>query len=279
MIRIQVGDSGPRVVLVQIALSTRPPQARLRVDGRFGPVTQNAVKALQHSLTRAQTGVVEGPEWQAMMSTMPFSTFDHADLDDAVVAVAQGNLAQNLQQGHQYGLVAASELARAGQPASSLGVGSSNAVGILVNRIVGAGAARKIGLLRIFGHGGSGLQMVAAGRGLGRAGGAAEHQAALTPTVTRRMRNELSRAAQAFAPYGSAELHGCNVGSGSVGPVLLRDLAEEWRVPVTAGVGTQLTGQGRTFRFEGATITAYPGHGSLHAWAERAAAACAYSSA
>lgn len=212
-----------------------------------------------------------------MMNAMPFSTFDHADLDDAVVALSQGNLLQNLQQGHQYGMVAASELARAGQPVSSLGVGSSNAVGVLVSRIVSAGAARKIGLLRIFGHGGRGLQMVAAGRG-GMPGGAAEHQAALTPTVTRRMRSELCRAAVAFQPYGSAELHGCNVGSGSVGQLLLRDLAQEWGVPVTAGVGKQFVGRGRTFRFEGPTITVYPGNGSLHAWAERAAAACAYSS-
>lgn len=36
MVNIKFGDTGPRVVLIQIALSTRPPQTLLRVDGSFG---------------------------------------------------------------------------------------------------------------------------------------------------------------------------------------------------------------------------------------------------
>jgi peptidoglycan hydrolase-like protein with peptidoglycan-binding domain len=83
MVRIQFGDNGPKVVLVQIALTTRPSKARIRVDGHFGPSTQDAVKALQRTLHRPESGIVELEEWRAMMSAMPFATFDHADVDDA----------------------------------------------------------------------------------------------------------------------------------------------------------------------------------------------------
>ena len=277
MVQIQFGDSGPKVALVQIALSTRPPQSRLNVDGDFGGRTRDAVKALQRSLTIPETGRVEAEEWRAMMAAMPFATFDHADVDDAVVALTQGNFAESLRAGHQFGVIALGDMARAGHPVSSTGIGSSTGVGMLVGRIVSAGASNRIGLLRIFGHGNRGMQMVTAGVG-GMPGGAAAHGAALTPSVTRRMRGELTRAASAFRPYGSAELHGCHVGQGDEGGLLLRDLAAVWGVPVTAAVQLQRVGRGRTFRFEGPTITAYPGRVTLRAWAERVATECAYSS-
>ena len=276
MVQIYFGDSGPKVVLVQIALSTRPPQSRLRVDGDFGSRTLDAVKALQRSLHSSPTGRVEIEEWRAMMTAMPFATFDHADVDDAVVALTRGNFPQSLREGHQFGVIALGDMARAGNPVSSTGIGMSNGVGLLVSRIVSAGATNKIGLLRLFGHGNRGMQMVSAGTG-GMPGGAAAHGAALTPSVTRRMRSELFRAALAFRPYGSAELHGCHVGQGDEGKLLLRDLAAAWGVPVTAAVQLQRVGRGRSFRFEGPTITAYPGRVTLRAWAERVAAASAYS--
>lgn len=275
MIRIQLGDTGPRVVLLQIALSTTPPQTSLRVDGVFGEGTRQAVKNLQRMLTRQQTGIVEGTEWQHLMRAMPFSTFDHADVDDFITAFESNTIERSLREGHQYGMVAAGELARAGAPVASVGVGTSNAVGILVERIIRAGSGTKIGLMRIFGHGARGLQMIAAGRGV--AGGASDAGAALSPTVTRRMRSNLVRCAPAFRPYGSVELHGCKVADGDAGRLLLRDLADEWQVPVTAGIRQQHVGSGQTFRFEGPTRTEYPGRVSLRQWAERVASLSAFS--
>jgi peptidoglycan hydrolase-like protein with peptidoglycan-binding domain len=278
MVRIQFRDQGPRVVLIQIALSTRPPQARLRIDGDFGERTKAAVKLLQSSLRRPQTGIVEGPEWQAMMSSMPFQTFDHADVDDAITALQAGNFDQNLKEGHQYGIVALAELQRAGAQAASIGVGASNGVGQMVSRAIQAGQSTKLGLLRVFGHGGRGIQVISAGRGA-IPGGSGEHQSALTPTVVRHMRAEMRRMAASFQPYGSAELHGCRVADGEPGRVLLKYLAEAWGVPVTAGIQKQHVGAGKTFRFEGPTLTAYPGHVTLRQWADRVASLSAFSRA
>lgn len=279
MVRIKFGDKDPKVVLVQIALSTRPPQIPLRVDGQFGARTKTAVQTLQKKLSRPQTGVVEGPEWKAMMEAMPFGVFDHTDIDETIVAILEGKtLEQIAADSHQFGVVAKVELERNGQRVSSIGIGASNGVGLLVSRIVQAGQAKQLGLLRIFGHGGKGLQMISGGKG-GIPGGAGEHAAALTPTITRRMRPELKRVAAAFSPYGSAELHGCRVADGSTGRLLLKDLAEEWGVPVTAALDRQHVGRGQTMRFEGRTITAFPGRLALQQWADKVAALSAYSRA
>ncbi|MBM3762572.1 MAG: DUF4347 domain-containing protein [Acidobacteria bacterium] len=277
MINVRFGDVGPRVVLIQIALSTRPPQTFLRVDGSFGERTRQAVKNLQSTITRPQTGIVEGPEWQAMMRSMPFNTFDHADVDDMVTAIQAGTFLADLAAGRQYGAIAAGELARAGAPVVSQGVGSSNAVGDLVQRIIAGGRPIKIGLLRIFGHGGRGQQMLTAGRNVG--GGAVDNASALSPLITLRFRNQLTQAASSFRPYGSVELHGCRVADGDMGRLLLRDLAEEWGVPVTAGIRQQHVGNGQTFRFEGPTVTAYPGRGNLRQWATRVAQLSSFSRA
>ncbi len=279
MVQIMQGDEDPKVVLVQIALSTRPPQAPLRVDGKFGAKTKAAVQQLQKMLVRPQTGVVEGPEWKAMTEAMPFGVFDHTDIDETVVAIVAGKTGEQIAADkHQYGIRAKVELEKYGQAVSSIGIGASNGVGLLVSRIVQAGQSKPLGLLRIFGHGGKGLQMINAGRG-GMPGGAAEHASALTPTITRQMRPELKRAASAFRSYGSAELHGCRVADGSMGRLLLKDLADEWGVPVTAAVDRQRVGGGTTLRFEGRTVTAFPGRVSLLEWAQKVAALSAYSRA
>ena len=82
MVLIRQGDEDPKVVLVQIALSTRLPQTPLRVDGKFGAKTKAAVQVLQEKLPRPQTGVVEAPEWKAMMEAMPFEVFDATWIDN-----------------------------------------------------------------------------------------------------------------------------------------------------------------------------------------------------
>jgi hypothetical protein len=74
MIRIQLGDTGPRVVLLQIGLSTPP-----------------------------------------LMRAMPFSMFDHADVDDSITALEPNTLERSLREDHQYGTVAAGDLAQAGR--------------------------------------------------------------------------------------------------------------------------------------------------------------------
>ncbi len=54
--RLEVGDSGHAVVLLQRAL--RAGRGQLAVDGDFGPQTQAAVKAFQRHNGIARTGVI-----------------------------------------------------------------------------------------------------------------------------------------------------------------------------------------------------------------------------
>jgi hypothetical protein len=83
------------------------------------------------------------------------------------------------------------------------------------------------------------------------------------------MRNQWGQLAPSFAPYGSCELHGCRLAQGPLGLALLRELADLWRVPVSAAVQTQTVGRGTTARFEGPVRTAYPGGGALRSWASQ----------
>lgn len=266
------GDHGPKAVLVQLLLVTRAPHVSIRIDGHFGPATLRAVRQFQ-ALDRSlpQDGAVDAATWRALLNRANLATVDHTDVDDMVTALAQGNLLQSIQQGHQYGLIAAGELSRSGAAPASVSAGMSNGVSRMITQVRNAAGARKIGLLRIFGHGLPGGQIVSAGRGV--TGGAATHGSALTAQAVRAMTNEWGQLAQAFAPYGSCELHGCRVGQGARGNDLLRELANLWRVPVSAGVETQHTGRGSTGRFEGPVRTAYPGGGSLRTWANQIEAA------
>ncbi len=279
MVNIRERDSGPKVVLAQLALSTRPPQARLNIDGIFGPLVAAAVRGLQASIPVTVNGVIAGPEWRAMMTSMPFGTFDHTDVYDMFEAFSQGGLPafqQSLAQHHQFGVIAAGDLQRAQAPIGSVGGGTSNGLGMLSNRVLSATRTTKLGLLRIFGHGNRGVQIISAGHGV-PGGGSDLHGAALTSRSIRNMHHELAQIAGAFHAYGSAELHGCRVGEGQDGRRLLRDLADVWGVPVTAGIRSQSVGGGTSFRFEGPTTTAYPNGSNLRSWADRVAASNAFS--
>ncbi|HYP06868.1 MAG TPA: peptidoglycan-binding protein [Bryobacteraceae bacterium] len=270
MVTFGQGAAGPKVVLVQVVLNTHPPQSQLRVDGHYGRLTAAAVRAFQtHHRVPSPSGSVDAATWQALMRVAGFSSIDVADIDDLLVAIQQNPAAtmpQVVAGGHQYGLIAAGELARSGQRDIVPMVGLSNGVPIMVNRVIRAAGANRVGLLRIYGHGNRGLQIVSAGRGV--AGGSATHHAGLTARSVREMRGDLERLRPVFAVYGSAELHGCSVGRGPDGRSLLHELADVWNVPVTAGVQTQHVGRGATFRFEGPTVTAYPNGADLRRWAQ-----------
>ena len=77
-----------------------------------------------------------------------------------------------------------------------------------------------------------------------------------------------SRLKHIFAPFGSAEMHGCRVALGQQGHSLLSGLAGAWGVPVTASTVTQYGGSGDdTYRFEGPIVTICPDGMSLQDWA------------
>lgn len=277
MVHFGLGHNGPKSVLLQILLNTYPPQARLVVDGAFGRRTREALIAFQRNRPIAPTGTVDDATWNALAEVARMRVIDIVDIDDFLVAAMENPNAtpqQIVATGHQYGVVAGGELARAGQHDIIANIGMSNGVVRVVQQVRGRASGGRIALLRIFGHGTRGYQILTAGHGV--TGTAEGHGSALTPRTVAYFHDQLATLRPFFLPYGSAELHGCHVGEGPRGHALVRDLAEVWNIPVTAGIRLQQVGRGQTFSFEGPTVTAYPG-GSLHAWARRAEAACAYS--
>jgi hypothetical protein len=76
-------------------------------------------------------------------------------------------------------------------------------------------------------------------------------------------------------PYGSIELHGCDVALGRAGHRLLSGMAKTCAVPVTAGLGSQRGGK-KADRFEGPVHTELPFGLSLKAWSSRIFAKCGW---
>ena len=272
MIDIHLGDNDPKVVLVQLLLATRPPQAAITIDGSFGQGTADAVRAFQRANPPlAQTGMVDTATWRRLLDLGPYAAVDHVDVDDLVVAMIEGrDIVASIRSGQQFGLVAASELARAGMPAQSASIGMTNGVLQMIDQVIAARSGRRLALLRIFGHGLAGYQIVSAGHGA-PGGRTTSHGSALTAQAVRVMRSDWGRLAAVFSRAGSAELHGCHVGEGATGQALLSALADIWQVPVSASAGAQRTGRGETARFEGGVRTAFPGGGVLRSWAQRIA--------
>lgn len=115
-------------------------------------------------------------------------------------------------------------------------------------------------LLRFHGHGTRGIQGLTDGKEI-------EVYSEFNRRVLDTMVGVVARLRSVFHPFGSAELHGCQVGAGSAGDRLLQGLCTAWGVPVSAGVRDQEGGDFRTFRFEGPTVTACPHGVGLKAWA------------
>jgi hypothetical protein len=82
----------------------------------------------------------------------------------------------------------------------------------------------------------------------------------------------LSSLKQHFVPWGSIELHGCDVASGSAGHQLLSMIARTTGVPITAAVREQYGNCTGQWTFSGPTVTAFPYGADLKGWSHLAAA-------
>jgi peptidoglycan hydrolase-like protein with peptidoglycan-binding domain len=149
---LQSGDHGPKVVLAQLLLVTRAPHAEIAIDGHYGRAPAGAVRQFQAlNPGLPQDGAIDAATWQALLTRANLATVDHVDVDDMVTA--QANILQSIQQGHRFGLVAAAELARSGAAPASVSIGMSNGVTQMIAQVRSSAGGRRIGLLRIFGHG------------------------------------------------------------------------------------------------------------------------------
>jgi hypothetical protein len=138
----------------------------------------------------------------------------------------------------------------------------SNGIQFVTSQIVARGRAQNVMLLRFHGHGNRGLQNVTGGEING-----APHLAAISLSNYSQIESTIARIKSVMLPFGSVQLLGCDVGGGR-GSQLVSRLAGTWGVPVTAGLHTQFGGGNKTFRFEGQTVTGFPGGANLKSWSQ-----------
>jgi len=252
MIVVSPGERSPRVALVQVLLNRAG--NTLKVDGMFGPKTRTAVVEFQRSHGLAPNAVVGPQTWRHFPLGDNTNVVDVVDIGDPSV-----------------GGGAVWQLRRAGGNPIELGLmcaGVEQMVGEVMSQCGGAG---KLALLRITGHGNLGRWMTVS------VGDVVDlkrrdyrlwateyhsyidwgHIDALAPT--------LSRLRGCFATYGMMEHGGCSLGSKARTRQVMHRLADLWDVPVSVGVGIQVS----ILKFDGKTFTAYPRHGSLDSWSHR----------
>ncbi len=259
MLQIRRGDRGPMVAAVQSLINRRAAASVLDPDGVFGPLTQESVRRAQSSARLSASGVVDSATWNALTPGERLAIISANDIYDPA------------HEEYTPPELRGPGLIRTG--------GMSGGVGHIIGEVVQrAGTMGRIILLRFYGHGRGGLMAVSAGTGYMRDSQGevipntsrpdhAAHQSIITTSNFRAIEGHLRRLRPLFAPFGSIELHGCNVGQGAEGRRLLELTAQATGVPASAGIGSQYFGSRTAARFEGAVRTVYPGRQSLRQWA------------
>ncbi|QCI67300.1 peptidoglycan-binding domain-containing protein [Phreatobacter stygius] len=238
------GDRFPSVTTSQILLRRHNPQSVIKADGIFGPRTAGAVREFQKFHRLTQDGKIGKNTWGAFTAVSRFETIDVVDgTDPSLIAFEAADL-------------------RAAGFDPIIVFGMSNGVDVVMNAIANKASAGNVMLLRFHGHGNKGLQNVTGGEIDG-----APHLAGISVDNFDQVKASLAKITDRFVQFGSVQMLGCEVGGGK-GPILMRRLADTWGVPVTAGRHTQFAGGSATFRFEGTTVTGFPGGASLAGWAQ-----------
>jgi peptidoglycan hydrolase-like protein with peptidoglycan-binding domain len=252
MMIVHPGERGPRVALIQILLNRA--NSTLKIDGIFGRHTRGAVVEFQRSHGIFPNAVVGPDTWWKL----PLG--DNTKVAD-VVDVGDPNVGGN----------AVAQLQKSGGDPIQLGL-MCGGVEQMAHDVMSRAADRgKIALLRITGHGNLGRWMtVSVGDVVDLTAQdykvwATEyhsyidwgHLDALIPT--------LSPLKGYFAPYGMMEHGGCSLGSRPQTRSLMHRLADLWAVPVSVGVGLQVS----ILNFDGQVFTAYPKNGTLESWSSQ----------
>jgi len=243
---LQQGDNLPAVGVLQKLLNRTG--ARLVPDGDFGPATKTAVQTFQrHHPPLGTDGKVGQNTWPRLVAgERGLQVIDCVDVFDPSL--------ESLE---------ATDIRQVGGNPIVIG-GMSNGVDQAVAQIVRAASPRGVFLLRFHGHGASGIAGFSDGQGVD-----GEHMSSLHTGNLATLRPILSRLRSIFGPYGCVQFMHCSTGRGAAGRQLLRAIARELGVPVTAAVVDQLGGGLDTFRYEGRTFTSLPAGGTLRDWCQR----------
>ncbi len=236
------GDVLPVVSSTQILLRRHRPQSLINTDGNFGSKTAAAVQAFQGHHSLGKDAIIGEKTWGALTTVSGLQTIDVVDgTDPSLIALEVTDIRKG-----------------GGDPIVMFGM--SNGIAVMMQEIRRRARNGNVMLLRIHGHGNNGLQNVSGGEING-----APHLAAISNSNFHQIESHLQSIRQIFVGFGSVQLLGCDVGGGT-GNQLIQRLAMTWGVPVTAGVHTQFGGGKKTFRFEGQTVTGFPGGHTLKTW-------------
>lgn len=248
---LQRGDLLPSVALAQARLIERGAgRPDLVVDGNFGEQTLGSVLDFQEKVGVPKTGKLDPPTWLALDFGRAIPVVDVIDATDITV----------FNEDHPY--------VADGHSQVYVNHGMSRGTQDLIRRLVANHRTRSVALLRLHGHGGPGHMVVSGGtEAFGNAIMGGEHFKHPQAVATYQLLGSIMK------PYGSIELHGCNVARRLNGQRLLSGLAQTCRVPVTAALSKQLGGAAAA-RYEGAVVTRIPGNESLAAWSRRVFAQC-----
>ncbi len=250
---LRKGDQIPSVGVLQKLLNSTG--MSLKVDGYFGAKTEAAVKEFQHDRRLLASGHVDEATWTRLVSTRWLPIVDCMDVFDPKIylqrmpALERVGARPLLTGGMQHGIQAI--LAAIGEYGGN------------------------IFLLRIVGHGRSGMQSISYG-----AGGYDEpnpvtgkpewhfidgHFEGVGLQTEEQLKQIIPIRAQ-LGVYGHVELYGCEVASGTTGKRFVTAFAHKLGVPVSAAVQKQR--MPNAFRITGPVYTVFPDGHDLQSWCE-----------
>src|SRR5262245_23031153 len=242
-----MGDTGPRVVLLQVLLNRGG--AGLRVDGIFGPLTRRAVSDARARRFGFPGPVADPDLWMALFDEQSLRGIDAFDMGE-----------EAFETGTRLAASVGSRVVATGA--------MCNGVEAVVQGITRSSASPgSLGLLRTWGHGNRGhwltftvgevVHTTIENPALGAAI-AAERRSYIDPENFDAMSPVLMPVRGCFAEVGIYEHHGCSLGKVAATRRMMERLARLWEVPVTVAVGKQLipfTAEA-ALRFQGHTFTA-----------------------
>lgn len=236
------GDILPAVGVLQKLLNRGG--SKLKPDGNFGPKTKLAVEQFQRQhRPLVVDGIVGEFTWPRVSTGANLPIIDCVDVCDLASAPERD------------------DIRRVGGNPLLIGC-MSNGVEEAVREICAAASRRDIFMLRFHGHGSSGDAGISNGEGV-----EGEHLTAIHRSNWARIRPIIGRLRFLFGPYGCVQFMHCSTGRGPKGRYLLKLIADELDVPVTAAMVDQWAGGGQyTFHFEGPTFTAVPRGLTLQQW-------------
>jgi len=244
--RLVRGNVLPAVGVLQKLLNRDG--AKLVADGVFGHTTEQAVRAFQQAHRMQVSGAVGERTWRQVSVGENLQILDCVDVMDP-----------------QYLRRAARDIRRVGGHPMLIG-GMCNGVEEVVTQILVAARLGTVFLLRFHGHGAAGAQGFSYGHGLLRKQLMYGQRADIDLYNFDEVQPVLRQLRPIFSAYGNVEFHGCHVGVGPQGEILLRSVADTLGVPATGGLQMQYFGGLSTFKFEGPTRTFGPNCMMLAEW-------------